>query len=376
MDCTPNPAAFRAPARGDGSDIITRNQMNSNPKSSSITVDPLHPNPAAIQRAVECLIRGGLVAFPTETVYGLGAHAFDPSAVRRIFEVKGRPPTDPLIVHLASFADAQTVAVDIPAVAEVLGRRFWPGPLTLLLPRSPSLPPEVSAGLDTVAVRVPSHPVAQALLQAAGLPIAAPSANLFGHASPTLARHVIDDLGGRVDLILDAGPTDWGVESTILDPLQSPPVLLRPGGISLAELESVLGPVRIAAPGERVSASPGRQPRHYAPYARLILCPGETPVEIAESVRSIARRERKENHRIGLLVASEVASRIEPSDTPIVLRDLGSIGDLRMISRRLFACLRELESEGVDIILAHRMPGEGLGAALNDRLARAAEEDK
>jgi L-threonylcarbamoyladenylate synthase len=350
--------------------------MNSKTPSSVLAVDPLCPEPAAIQRAVECLIRGGLVAFPTETVYGLGANAFDPSAVRRIFEVKGRPPTDPLIVHLASSADAQTVAVDIPSVVETLGRRFWPGPLTLLLPRRDSLPPEVSAGLDTVAVRVPSHPVARALLQAAGLPIAAPSANLFGHTSPTQARHVIDDLGGRIDLILDAGPTDWGVESTILDPLQSPPVLLRPGGISIAELESVLGPVRVALPEERMNAAPGRQPRHYAPFARLILCPGETPAEIAAAVISIAHRERKDNHLIGILAASEIASRIDPLETPFILRDLGSIGDLRGISRRLFTCLRELESEGADIILAHRLPSEGVGAALNDRLTRAAAEEK
>jgi L-threonylcarbamoyladenylate synthase len=350
--------------------------MPSKPESPLIAVDPLHPEPAAIQRAVECLIRGGLVAFPTETVYGLGAHAFDPSAVRRIFEAKGRPPTDPLIVHIASIADAQTVAVDIPSVVETLGRRFWPGPLTLLLPRRSTLPPEVSAGLDTVAVRVPSHPVARALLQAAGLPIAAPSANVFGHTSPTQAHHVMDDLGGRIDLILDAGPTDWGVESTILDPLQSPPVLLRPGGVSIAELESVIGPIRVASPGERISASPGRQARHYAPYARLILCPGETPAEIAESVLTIARRERKESRRIGLLLASEIASRIDPSEPAIILRDLGSLGDLRGISRRLFTCLRELESEGADIILAHRLPSGGVGAALNDRLTRAAEEKK
>jgi L-threonylcarbamoyladenylate synthase len=340
-----------------------------------ITVDPLNPEPAAIRRAVECLIRGGLVAFPTETVYGLGAHAFDPSAVRRIFEAKGRPPTDPLIVHLSSIADIGSVAVEIPPVVESLGRRFWPGPLTLLLPRRNSLPPEVSAGLDTVAVRVPSHRVALTLLLASGLPIAAPSANLFGHASPTQARHVVDDLGGRVDLILDAGPTDWGVESTILDPLQSPPVLLRPGGISIAELESVIGPVRVAAPGERINASPGRLPRHYAPNARLILCPGATPEEIAASIRLAARRECGENHRIGLLAASEIASRINLLETPFILRDLGSIGDLRGISRRLFACLREMETEGADVILAHLFPSEGVGAALNDRLARAAAED-
>jgi L-threonylcarbamoyladenylate synthase len=371
-----SPARSSAENPRGASDIISRKRMHAKTNTPLIVVDPLHPEPAAIQHAVECLIRGGLVAFPTETVYGLGAHAFDPFAVRRIFTAKGRPPTDPLIVHLASIADVQTVAADIPSIVETLGRRFWPGPLTLLLPRCDSLPPEVSAGLDTVAVRIPSHPVAQALLQAAGLPIAAPSANLFGHTSPTQARHVMDDLGGRIDLILDAGPTDWGVESTILDPLKIPPVLLRPGGISIAELESVLGPIRVASPGERISASPGRQPRHYAPYARLILCPGETPAEIAESILSIARRERKEDRRIGLLVASEIASRIDPEEPSVILRNLGSLGDLRGVSRRLFTCLRELESEGADLILAHRLPNGGVGAALNDRLTRAAAEEK
>jgi L-threonylcarbamoyladenylate synthase len=337
-------------------------------------LDALSPDEDIVQRAAECLIRGGLVAFPTETVYGLGAQAFDPAAVKRIFEVKGRPFADPLIVHLASMEDLPAVADMIPAVVETLGKRFWPGPLTLLLPRRASLPPEVSAGLETVAVRVPSHPVAQALLQASGVPIAAPSANLFGHTSPTLARHVMDDLGGRIDMILDAGPTDWGVESTILDPLSSPPVLLRPGGISRAELESLLGPVRVARPGERINASPGRQPRHYAPDARLILCPGESSEEIALSVSETARQLLKKDRRIGLLAASEVCSRIDLHQIPLIYRDLGPLGDPRQISRRLFAGLRELEAEGTDIILAHRLPPAGIGAAINDRLSRAAEE--
>ncbi len=338
------------------------------------SLDARAPDREIVQRAADCLICGGLVAFPTETVYGLGAQAFDPAAVRRIFEVKGRPFADPLIVHIASMEDLPAVADAIPAVVETLGRRFWPGPLTLLLPRRASLPSEVSAGLDTVAVRVPSHPVAQALLRASGVPVAAPSANLFGHTSPTLARHVIDDLDGRIDMILDAGPTDWGVESTILDPLSSPPVLLRPGGISRAELESLLGPVRVARPGERISASPGRQPRHYAPYARLILCPGEDSEEIAFAVSETARRLQLENRQIGLLAASEVCTRIDLKQIPVILRDLGPLGDPRQIARRLFAGLRELETEGAKIILAHRLPPAGIGAAINDRLARAAEE--
>lgn len=346
------------------------------PKAAALyPVDPRFPDRNTIQLAAECLVRGGLVAFPTETVYGLGGNAFDAAAVRKIFEAKGRPFHDPLIVHLASIEDLPEVAAEIPETAEILGRRFWPGPLTLLLPRRPSLPPEVSAGLDTVAVRVPSHPVARALLLAAGVPIAAPSANRFGHISATLARHVMEDLGGRIDLILDGGPTDWGVESTILDPLRSPPVLLRPGGVSRDELEKILGPVRVASPGERVNTSPGRQLRHYAPYARLILCPGEKPDDIAASVSDAARHLRMEHHRIGLLAASEICSRIDPKEIPLIIRDLGPLGDLRQISRRLFAGLRELETEGVGIILAHRLPPGGLGAAINDRLTRAAGEN-
>jgi L-threonylcarbamoyladenylate synthase len=348
--------------------------MDTGKNTALCPVDSAAPDGVIIQRAAECLIRGGLVAFPTETVYGLGALAFDPAAVRRIFEAKGRPFADPLIVHLASMEDLPTVAAEIPAPAEALGRRFWPGPLTLLLPRRASLPPEVSAGLDTVAVRVPSHPVARTLLQAVGAPIAAPSANLFGHTSPTQARHVMDDLGGRIEMILDAGPTDWGVESTILDPLRTPPVLLRPGGISLAEIESVVGPVRIAEPGERVNASPGRQPRHYAPFARLVLCPGTTPEEIADSIAAAARKFSPRVQKIGLLAADEVVARIDLARLPLVPRSLGPLGDPRRISRRLFAGLRELEAEGVTIILTHHLPAGGIGAAINDRLSRAADE--
>jgi L-threonylcarbamoyladenylate synthase len=225
-----------------------------------------------------------------------------------------------------------------------------------------------------VAVRVPSHPVAQALLRAAGVPVAAPSANRFGHISATLARHVMEDLGRRIDLILDAGPADWGVESTILDPLSSPPVLLRPGGISRGELETILGPVRTARTDERRNASPGRQPRHYAPNARLILCPGGDPSETAASLSLTARNCGMPDRRIGVLAASEVCARIETKKESYIVRDLGPLDDLRAISRRLFAGLRELETEGVDMILTHRMPPEGLGAALNDRLTRASEK--
>jgi L-threonylcarbamoyladenylate synthase len=348
--------------------------MNDKKVAALYTVDPRTPDRNTIQIAAECLIRGGLVAFPTETVYGLGANAFDPEAVKRIFQAKGRPFHDPLIVHLASIDDIPDVAAEVPEAVGLLGKRFWPGPLTLLLPRRPAVPPEVSAGLQTVAVRLPSHPVSQALLRAAGVPVAAPSANRFGHISATLARHVMEDLGRRIDMILDAGPADWGVESTILDPLRSPPVLLRPGAVSKEDIEAVIGPIQVARPDERISSAPGRQPRHYAPYARLILCEGGEPERIADCLSSAALRMGAEHHRIGLLAASEICRRIDPMEPPLILRDLGPLDDMRQISRRLFAGLRELETEGVEVILAHRLPSEGLGAAINDRLTRAAAE--
>jgi L-threonylcarbamoyladenylate synthase len=339
-----------------------------------MAINRMAPDPAQIRRAAECILRGGLVAFPTETVYGLGGNAFDPAALRRIFQAKGRPFHDPLIVHVSSAEAAAEVAADIPPVVGRLGQRFWPGPLTLILPRRAVLPAEVTAGLDTVAVRVPSHPVARALLEEAGVPIAAPSANRFGHTSPTQARHVMDDLGGRIEMILDGGPTDWGVESTILDPLSTPPVLLRPGGIAQSELESILGPIRIADPGERLNASPGRQPRHYAPDVRVILCAGEDPTAIAASLSEAAHGLAAGHQRIGILAATEIFSRITPPEGPLLCKDLGPFADPRSISRRLFAGLRELENAGADVILAHRVPPAGLGAAINDRLARAAGE--
>jgi L-threonylcarbamoyladenylate synthase len=216
--------------------------------------------------------------------------------------------------------------------------------------------------------------VAQALLLASGIPIAAPSANRFAHTSATTAGHVAADLGDRIDLILDAGPTPWGVESTILDPLRTPPVLLRPGGISREELEAAIGPVRIASPGERTTASPGRQPRHYAPNARLILCLGDNPEEILASISRAAQKFSANGRRFGVLAVTEVCSRIDRNGSSWIIRDLGSIGDLRQVARNLFAGLRELEAAGVDTILAHCLPAGGLGAAINDRLSRAAQE--
>jgi L-threonylcarbamoyladenylate synthase len=343
-------------------------------KPQIIPVDPDAPDPAIIGDAAACLLRGGLVAFPTETVYGLGANAFDPEAVLRIFSAKGRPSTDPLIVHLAEAGEVPLVADGFPDQAERLAHAFWPGPLTLLLPRKPAIPPVVTAGRDTVAVRVPSHPVAAALIRAAGIPVAAPSANRFGHTSPTQSRHVADDLGNRVDIILDSGPTPLGVESTVLDPLQTPPVILRPGGVTREQIEAVVGAVRTADSGEPASVSPGRLPRHYAPNARLILCQGETPAAIADSILREAAAFAQDGRRTGILAVHEVCTLLETAGRPPEIVDLGPMQDPRTIARNLFAGLRELEICRVEVILTHRMPPAGLGEALNDRLTRASHE--
>jgi L-threonylcarbamoyladenylate synthase len=248
-------------------------------------VDPIQPAPAILARAASLLQRGQLVAFPTETVYGLGANALDPAAVQRIYEAKGRPEYNPLIVHVADAASAQRLVTVWPEAAERLAVRWWPGPLTIVLPKAIGIPNQVTAGLGTVALRVPAHPVALALLRACSFPLAAPSANRSGQISPTTAQHVANGLGDRVPMILDGGSTTVGIESTVVDLSGGHPVLLRPGMIGRTELEEVIGPVSLAeAPGsgESPRPSPGMLDRHYAPRARVILLDarGHSPVEL------------------------------------------------------------------------------------------------
>jgi len=308
-------------------------------------------DPQALEEAARVLREGGLVAFPTETVYGLGARATDPLAVARVFEVKGRPRFDPLIVHIATREELRVLWREIPPLAEVLMRRFWPGPLTLVYYKSPEVPDIVTAGLDTVAVRMPSHPVALALLRKAGVPVAAPSANSFGRLSPTRAEHVLEDLGERVDLILDGGPCPVGVESTILSLAYNPPRLLRPGGVPVEEIERVIGPVERAATSSRPEA-PGGLPSHYRPRTPLRLL--EEGVEVPEGLR------------IGLLAFRA------PREGPfLAVEVLSPKGDLREAASRLFEALHRLDGMGLDLILAEPVPEEGLGLAIMDRLRRA-----
>jgi len=293
---------------------------------------PVPATPANIARAAHILRAGGLVAFPTETVYGLGAHALDPAAVRKIFAAKNRPAWDPLIVHVTGTAMARSLARDLPEQFTELTARFWPGPLTLVVKKASHIPAEVTAGHDTVALRQPRHPVAAVLLAAAQIPIAAPSANLFSRPSPTRAEHVAADLGDRVDLILDDGPTEIGLESTILDLTQTPPVILRPGGIPREQLDYAALARPVA--DEHVIA-PGMAAKHYAPQAR---------VELFENEQDLQQRARE-------LPAATI---LIPEATT------------------LFAQLRECDARGATVILALLPAPTGLGLAVRDRLIRAA----
>lgn len=318
---------------------------------------------AEIAEAAKVLRAGGLVAFPTETVYGLGANALDEHAVARVFEAKERPRFDPLIVHVAAVDWVARLATDFPTEAQELARRFWPGPLTLVLPKTPVISDLVTAGCPTVALRIPDHPVALGLLRAVDLPIAAPSANLFGRISPTTAAHVAEQLGDRIDLILDGGPCRVGVESTVLQLGPAGPVLLRPGGTTLEEIEAVVGPVKLPVPradggqDDSAPASPGMLPQHYAPRTRLIVQ--------TQSTGSVAEHPAG---RIGLL-AFQTAP---PAGDYARVEVLSPTGDLREATAKFFAALRRLDAAGLDLIVARTFPETGLGRALNDRLRRAA----
>jgi L-threonylcarbamoyladenylate synthase len=340
-----------------------------------LEISEAHPDAPLIQRAAACLRRGGLVAFPTETVYGLGAHALDPRAVARVFAAKGRPLTDPLIVHVARVEDVRPLVRALPASAERLAARFWPGPLTLVLPRSSRVPDLVTAGLETVAVRVPAHPVARALLQAADLPVAAPSANLFSRPSPTRAAHVRDDLGDRVDLILDGGPTDVGVESTVVDLSGAAPVVLRPGAIAIETLRDVVPDVREHVPAavraDQAHASPGLLATHYAPRAPLTIYAGPIPAAL-DRLLADAREAGARGQRVGILAAADDVPRIQRADlSSSRLFVLGPRSDDATIASRLYAGLRALDADA-DVILSLAFDGSGgLWPALRDRLRRA-----
>jgi L-threonylcarbamoyladenylate synthase len=346
-----------------------------------LAVDPEHLETtearAALDRAAEILRSGGLVGLPTETVYGLGANALDSAAVARIFTAKQRPSWDPVIVHIAGPVDANPmlaqIVTAIPESAHKLMAAFWPGPLTLLLPRSAAVPDAVTAGRPLVGVRMPAHPVALQLIRRAGVPVAAPSANMFSRTSPTTAAHVLEDLDGRIDAILDAGPTAHGVESTVLDPGQSPMIIYRPGAVTAEQIRSVAGPVEIYrkelhAPSESPQAlpSPGVGMRHYAPRARLVLVEApfsDLPAQLARAAALYS------TERVGMMLPADMAAAGAP-ETEVF--PWGRWAAPEEMAHSLYAGLRALDGLGCTIILCPIPPGEGIGDAIRDRLRKAA----
>jgi L-threonylcarbamoyladenylate synthase len=321
---------------------------------------------SSIRRAANCLREGGLVVFPTETVYGLGANALDERAVEGIFRAKGRPADNPLIVHICTLEDIAPLVTEFPPPARRLAEAFWPGPLTMILPKSDRIPAITSGGLATVALRMPSHPVARALIRGAGVPVAAPSANRSGSPSPTNARHCIADLSGRVDMILDGGSCAVGVESTVLSLAGQVPLLLRPGAVTIADLRGILGEVAVDEAvthhlaDDLPAASPGMKYQHYAPTAQVTLVHGSD-----ETFYRFAAENRGENVRF-LAFEEDVAALGED------LIAYGSATDPAAQARRLFSALRELDEAGAQIVYARAPSSDGVGLAVYNRLLRAA----
>ncbi len=322
--------------------------------------------------ASRLLAEGQLVAFPTETVYGLGAHALDQDAVLGIFAAKGRPADNPLIVHIHDRSQLDGIC-ETNDLALRLMDAFWPGPLTIILPKKEAVPYEVTANLDTVAVRMPSHPVAAALLRACNLPIAAPSANCSGKPSPTAARHVLDDMDGRIPLIIDGGECDVGLESTVVSLVGEKPCILRPGGVTQAMLEAVIGEVTLAGSilrplqkGEK-ALSPGMMYKHYSPDGQVTLIEGEEAA-VVEALRRLYAHAEREGHRACVMCFTEHVEALRACHP----HDIGSKNDSSEVAHRLFATLRHLDDEKMDVIFSEVVPPEGVGLAVMNRLGRAA----
>jgi L-threonylcarbamoyladenylate synthase len=327
-------------------------------------ISPTDPDPEAIRQSAEVLRRGGLVAFPTETVYGLGADVLNLDAVRKVFEAKGRPPDNPLIVHIASSKQLDDIVDEIPEQGKLLANAFWPGPLTLVMKRTILISDLVTANLDTVAVRMPNHPVPLAMIQALGEGIVGPSANLSGRPSPTTGQHVYDDLRGRVDLILDAGPTAIGLESTVVDVTVEPPTILRLGGLTKERIEELIGTVEVGAGGGLDKRSPGTRHRHYAPRAKVFLAKSGD----ADAFAALLQVQRQLGKKVGCIVNSPLLAKLESGDYYRVLPS-----SLEILARHLFRTLRELDGLGLDVIIVEGVEEQGLGATIMDRLRRAAE---
>lgn len=334
-----------------------------------VSVDKDNPEKEIIKQAAKIIKAGGLVAFPTETVYGLGGNALDAEVAKKIYAAKGRPQDNPLIVHIYSLIQLEELVKEIPAKARMLMEKFWPGPLTIIFYKKDIVPFSTTGGLDTVAIRMPAHPVALELIKESGVPIAAPSANISGKPSPTCAQDVAEDLSGKIDMILDGGPTEVGVESTVLDISEEIPIILRPGGVTKEELEKVLGKVEVdpgLAPGEK-PRSPGQKYRHYAPKAQVTIFEGTVENQVS-AICTLAAELESRGLKVGIMATAQTRH-FYTSGCVI------SVGDRTApltISSNLFSILRKFDRLGVEKILAESIPKTGIGLAVMNRLYKAA----
>ncbi|MBD3213803.1 MAG: threonylcarbamoyl-AMP synthase [Candidatus Lokiarchaeota archaeon] len=341
-------------------------------KTEILRVDPASIDLNKIQKAAKILRDGGLVAFPTETVYGLGANALNPRAVGKIFKVKGRPPDNPLIIHIGGKSELERLATNIPQQVELLIENFWPGPLTIVLQKAPIVSQIVNSGLETVAIRMPSNKIALSLIKESQIPIAAPSANISTRPSPTCAEHVINDLKGRIDAIIDGGETNIGVESTVIDLTTTPITLLRPGGVTFEDLQKILGKNNIEKlkynPQEKIGAvkSPGMKYRHYSPKADVFLVEGRSH-KIKLKVQEIATNYKKEGYKVGIITINQ--KRQYQAD---IVEFIGS--DFKTIAKNIFKTFRKFDDKDIDIIVIEGVKEKKLGLAIMNRLRKAARE--
>ncbi|SHE58467.1 L-threonylcarbamoyladenylate synthase [Caldanaerobius fijiensis DSM 17918] len=332
------------------------------------------PEVDVLREAAKYILNGGIVAFPTETVYGLGANALNPLAVRKIFEAKGRPQDNPLIVHISDIEDVYKYAQKVPDNARTLMDKFWPGPMTLVFKKKNIIPDVITAGLDSVGIRIPSHPVARAFIKECGVPIAAPSANISGKPSPTKAEHVLEDLNGKIDAIIDGGSCDVGVESTVIDVTQSVPMILRPGGITSEQIRDAIGEVAIdpTIKGEVMKEdfrprAPGMKYKHYSPEAEVYIVKGRID-EVVKKINALAEKDLSEGKKVGIMATAQTHKMYKYGKIVVV----GDREDALGIARNLFDVLREFDNAGVDIIYAEAIDEEGLGLAIMNRLVKAA----
>lgn len=343
---------------------------NDDKQTQVFTVDPQQPDDAVLARPAAILAAGGLVAFPTETVYGLGANGLDAAATAAIFRAKGRPADNPLILHIASLPELAALVTEVTPAAAALTRRYWPGPLTVVLPRRPQVPDIVTGGLDTVAVRMPDHPVARALIRLARVPVAAPSANISGRPSPTDAAGVLTDMRGRIDAVVDGGPCRIGVESTVVDCTTPVPTILRPGGITPEMLHATLGEVAVDPAVVKGNAkrprAPGMKYRHYAPAAPLVLVEGDGG---EETLLRLVRQALAEGRRVGAVVSEETARRLPAA---VEVQAYGPRGQAAPAAAHLYRCLLHFDRHPVDIIYGEGLDDKGLGFAVMNRMRKAA----